>query len=78
MRELELLLLDWLERHYERADEERRAQFAALLELPDPLLQAYLLGAESPPASARTIIEAIRASRGAGPAERAPEAEGAS
>lgn len=67
-RELDLLLLGWLERHYERADEQQRAQFAALLELPDPVLQAYLLGAECPPPAAHPIIEAIRASCGQGPA----------
>lgn len=62
-RELDLLLRGWLERHYESADERQRAQFAALLELPDPSLQAYLMGLEAPPAAVRAIIEAIRTSR---------------
>jgi antitoxin CptB len=60
-RELDLLLLRWLERHYERADEQQREQFAALLELPDPVLQDYLLGARQPPSPTRELIEAIRA-----------------
>ncbi len=62
--ELDLLLHGWLERHYERATGEQRAQFAALLELPDPVLAAYLMGVERPPQPALgALIEAIRASR---------------
>ena len=67
-RELDLLLTGWLERHYECADDQQRAQFAALLELPDPVLGAYLMGGEAPPAAVRAIIEAIRISGGHGPA----------
>jgi len=69
-RELDLLLRDWLERHYESADEQQRAQFVALLDLPDPSLQAYLMGQETPPDAVRAVIEAIRTTHGlrAGPA----------
>lgn len=60
--ELDLLLQGWLQKHYERATAEQRALFAALLELPDPLLAAYLMGEErcSPPAL-EALMEAIRA-----------------
>jgi antitoxin CptB len=61
MRELDLLLLAWLERHYERADAQQRAQFAALLELPDPQLAACLLAGEpAAPAALQALVELIR------------------
>ncbi len=43
MRELDVLLSHWLERHYDAADEQRKAAFERLLELSDPELAAYLL-----------------------------------
>ena len=46
IKELDLLLLRWLERYFEAATAEQRAGFAALLELPDPELACYLLGSE--------------------------------
>jgi antitoxin CptB len=65
-RELDLLLLGWLERQYDGADEPQRERFAALLELPDPQLAAYLLGAERPSQAALSeLIEAIRLPRSA-------------
>ena len=47
-KELDLLLLGWLARHFESATAEQRARFAALLELPDPELARYLLTAAHP------------------------------
>jgi len=47
-KELDLLLLGWLARHFESATAEQRARFAALLELPDPELARYLLAAAHP------------------------------
>ncbi len=47
-REWDLLLLDWLERHYEVASASQRARFAAVLELSDPDLERYLLAAGHP------------------------------
>jgi succinate dehydrogenase flavin-adding protein (antitoxin of CptAB toxin-antitoxin module) len=47
-REWDVLLLGWLERHYEAASGSQRAAFAALLELPDAELERYLGAAEHP------------------------------
>jgi antitoxin CptB len=47
-REWDVLLLGWLERHYEAASGSQRAAFAALLELPDAELERYLAAAEHP------------------------------
>lgn len=60
-RELDLLLQRWLAQRYEGCDAARRAQFEALLEMPDPQLAAYLLAGERPaqPELAE-LIEAIR------------------
>jgi antitoxin CptB len=44
MKELDLLLLEFLEQHWPHATSGERDAFAALLELPDPTLAAYLLG----------------------------------
>ncbi len=48
MKELDLILKDWLERRYAVASAEERSQFAQFLELPDPEIAGYLLG-YSPP-----------------------------
>jgi antitoxin CptB len=47
-KELDLLLLGWLERHFDCATAAQRARFAAVLELPDPDLARYLLAAPHP------------------------------
>ncbi len=47
-RELDLLLLDWLEHHFDSSTDQQRAHFAALLELSDPELERYLLGLGRP------------------------------
>ena len=48
MRELDVLLSDYLEQHYAAADEPQKAAFHTLLSLPDPELAAYLLGGAEP------------------------------
>jgi antitoxin CptB len=48
MRELDDLLTNYLERHYESADADEKQAFEALLELPDPLLMGYLLSRQQP------------------------------
>ena len=57
MKELDLLTLGYLERHYPTASAEERQAFAALLELQDPLLMSYMVGRETPtePATARVV-----------------------
>lgn len=48
MKELDLLMLGYLERHYPTAPAEERQAFAELLELQDPLLMSYMVGRETP------------------------------
>jgi succinate dehydrogenase flavin-adding protein (antitoxin of CptAB toxin-antitoxin module) len=50
MRELDELLLRYLERHYPAADAQEKADFHTVLDLADPELNAYLLQRQ-PPAS---------------------------
>jgi len=62
MKELDLLLIGWLERQFEGASEAQRAQFEALLTLPDPQLAGYLVGGEHPEtAELAALVESIRA-----------------
>ena len=48
MKELDLLTLAYLERHYPTASAEEQRAFADLLELQDPLLMSYMVGREVP------------------------------
>ena len=48
MKELDLLTLGYLERHYPTVPAEEQQAFAALLELQDPLLMSYMVGRETP------------------------------
>lgn len=48
MKELDLLLLGWLESRYAQASAAERALFAQFLELPDPEIAALLLRAQVP------------------------------
>jgi antitoxin CptB len=60
MKELDLLLIGWLEAQFERASEAQRGQFEALLELPDPQLARYLLGGERPErADLAAVVDAV-------------------
>ena len=58
MRELDELLIRYLESRYPRADEEEKAAFQAVLELPDPELNGYLLQRHTP--SSEPIAGVIR------------------
>jgi antitoxin CptB len=60
MRELDLMLLRWLEERYEGASPAQRAQFEALLDLPDPQLAAWLLQGVAPMAQFAALIETLR------------------
>jgi len=61
MKELDLLLVGWLESQFEWASDAQRDQFEALLELPDPQLARYLLAGERPErADLAVLIESIR------------------
>jgi antitoxin CptB len=48
MKELDVLLLDYLEQHHPVASADEQEAFAVLLELPDPQLWSYLSGRETP------------------------------
>jgi succinate dehydrogenase flavin-adding protein (antitoxin of CptAB toxin-antitoxin module) len=65
MRELDALLLAFVDSAAAGMAEDEMAVFEGILELPDPVLHAYLLG-RSAPADAATaaLIERIRASVG--------------
>jgi antitoxin CptB len=52
MRELDELLLRYLERAYPDADAEEKAAFEAVLSLSDPELNSYLLQQQTPPSGA--------------------------
>jgi antitoxin CptB len=63
MRELDALLLAFVEREAESLSAAEMNQFEQILELPDPLLHAYLLGRSAPPdAATAALLERIRAS----------------
>lgn len=48
MRELDLLLTDYLDHSFPRAEETQKRAFRELLALPDPELISYLLGGQTP------------------------------
>ena len=61
MRELDVMLLRYLERLWPTAASGERAAFAQLLELPDPELFGYLVGRALPPeVEQRAVVACIR------------------
>ena len=48
MRELDILLTDYLENDYSQSSEAQKQAFRELLGLPDPDLIGYLLGGQTP------------------------------
>lgn len=62
MRELDLLLEQFVLNRYDEAPEAEQRAFLALLDLPDDRLFGYLLGLQTPDEGpARQIVEQIRA-----------------
>ncbi len=60
MRELDELLLHYLEQHYPQADADEKAAFEAVLSLADPELVGYLLQRQTPSSDAiARVIERI-------------------
>ena len=59
MRELDELLLRYLERQLPHAADCERDAFAALLELPDPELFGYLAGRRPPRCAVDPILEDV-------------------
>jgi antitoxin CptB len=62
MKELDLLLREYLDQHWLAATSSDRDAFARLLELPDPELASYLLGHEV--ATDRTLEPVLAVLRG--------------
>jgi antitoxin CptB len=60
MRELDELLVKYLDGAYPDATEPEKAAFRSLLTLPDPELIGYLLGQQVPPAELDIVIQRIR------------------
>jgi antitoxin CptB len=61
MRELDLLLTNYLDNDYGQADEQQKEAFHELLALPDPELIGYLLGGQTPPdATLAKVVSQIR------------------
>ena len=62
MRELDALLLAFVESEAASLDPKEMAAFEGILELPDPVLHSYLLGRSAPDDAATVeLIERIRA-----------------
>lgn len=62
MKELDLVLLRYLRERWPGADATERAVFEQILELPDPLLAACLMGRErAPQADMQRLLESLRA-----------------
>ncbi len=59
MRELDVLLVAYLERRYEQAPDEEKAAFQSLLGLSDPELMSYLLQHQPPAAELASVVDAI-------------------
>ena len=59
MRELDELLLGFLEQRYEAAPDAEKQAFRTLLQLPDPELIGYLLQKEQPEAELAGVIKHI-------------------
>jgi antitoxin CptB len=55
-QELDVLLSGWLEQRYRQESSANQQLFREFLELPDPLLAAYLLGRERPADPARQAL----------------------
>jgi succinate dehydrogenase flavin-adding protein (antitoxin of CptAB toxin-antitoxin module) len=60
MRELDELLLTYLDHRYCAAGEAEKAAFHSLLTLPDPELISYLLQQQSHPAELDIVVQSIR------------------
>ena len=59
MRELDELLLGYLEQRFDAAGNTEKAAFQSLLALPDPDLVGYLLQQQSPPPELTVVIQKL-------------------
>jgi len=64
MRELDVLLIRFVEDVYESLSKDDKRRFSTLLELPDPELHTYLVGRHEPTdPDVERLLDRIRASR---------------
>ena len=61
MKELDVLLTRYAESTWDRATSAERSTFEQLLQLPDPVLAAYLLGHENAPPEFQALVGRLRA-----------------
>ncbi len=59
MRELDQLLVAYLENHYDAAADADKQAFQALLQLPDPELVSYLLNNQKPEPALQRVVDDI-------------------
>ena len=81
MKELDVLLARYLDRHFCSAPIREQEAFRQLLETQDPILYAYCLGSEPPPPQFAVLIGRITADKPAEhpanqPADRGPTGRG--
>jgi antitoxin CptB len=61
MKELDLMLLGYLDGPWATAAADEKTTFEDFLRLPDPVIAGYLLGGEQPPdAGTRGLVDALR------------------
>ena len=64
MLELDYLLEAYLERHFAHDEPEQQTTFLTLLNQPDPILQAWLIGQERPDDTGlQSLVDVIRLMR---------------
>jgi succinate dehydrogenase flavin-adding protein (antitoxin of CptAB toxin-antitoxin module) len=61
MKELDILLLRFVDERYAGAPATEQAAFRRLLEVQDPLIYAYCMGQQAPPSHFAALIERITA-----------------
>ena len=60
MKELDLVLVRYLEHRWSHSTADEKAAFERFLDLPDPELAAYLLGHETPPPELAGLVARLR------------------
>lgn len=60
MKELDLVLVRYLEHAWPDSTADEKGAFERLLDLPDPQLAAYLLGHEKPPFELAGLVARLR------------------
>lgn len=61
MKELDVILMRYLERHYPSASETERTYLNELLDLQDPILYGMVLGTDPVPAQYQALITKLAA-----------------